>query len=71
MRRKKRNSQDLPPEGFSRRDFLKGASMAVSTGLMAAPEATRRTAGTFTRRAGAGCRADNPPYKRRSAQLEG
>jgi xanthine dehydrogenase YagT iron-sulfur-binding subunit len=27
------------PEGLSRRDFLKGASMAVSTGLLAAPEA--------------------------------
>jgi xanthine dehydrogenase YagT iron-sulfur-binding subunit len=26
-------------EGFSRRDFLKGASMAMSTGLLAAPEA--------------------------------
>ena len=39
MRRKKRNSQDLPQDGFSRRDFLKGASMAVSTGLLAAPEA--------------------------------
>jgi xanthine dehydrogenase YagT iron-sulfur-binding subunit len=39
MRRKKRNSRELPPEGLSRRDFLKGASMAVSTGLLAAPEA--------------------------------
>ncbi len=38
MRRKK-NSQELRPNGFSRRDFLKGASMAVSTGLLAAPEA--------------------------------
>ena len=36
MRRKKK---ELPPGGFSRRDFLKGASMAVSTGLLAAPEA--------------------------------
>jgi len=39
MRRKKRNLRELPPEGFSRRDFLKGSSMAVSTGLLAAPEA--------------------------------
>jgi xanthine dehydrogenase YagT iron-sulfur-binding subunit len=38
MRRKKRDSQELPPGGFSRRDFLKGASMAVSTGLLVAPE---------------------------------
>jgi len=40
MRKKKRNLPKLPPEGFSRRDFLKGASMAMSTGLLAAPEAT-------------------------------
>jgi len=39
MRRKKRNLHELPQEGFSRRDFLKGASMAVPTGLLAAPEA--------------------------------
>ncbi len=39
MPRKKRNSREHPPEGFSRRDFLKGAGMAVSTGLLAAPEA--------------------------------
>jgi len=39
MRRKKGNARDLPREGFSRRDFLKGASMAVSTGLLTAPEA--------------------------------
>ena len=38
MRRKK-NVRELPQEGFSRRDFLKGASMAVSTGLLATPEA--------------------------------
>jgi len=38
MRRKK-ILQEQPPEGFSRRDFLKGASMAVSTGMLAAPEA--------------------------------
>ena len=38
MRRKK-NLREQPPEGFSRRDFLKGASMAVSTGLLTAPEA--------------------------------
>jgi len=37
--RKKKNLREHPPEGFSRRDFLKGASMAVSTGLLAAPEA--------------------------------
>jgi xanthine dehydrogenase YagT iron-sulfur-binding subunit len=39
MRRKKGNSP--PPDGFSRRDFLKGASMAVSTGLLTAPEAAK------------------------------
>jgi xanthine dehydrogenase YagT iron-sulfur-binding subunit len=38
MQKKNRNSEP-PPEGFSRRDFLKGASMVVSTGLLAAPEA--------------------------------
>jgi xanthine dehydrogenase YagT iron-sulfur-binding subunit len=38
MRRKK-NLREQPPEGFSRRAFLKGAGMAVSTGLLAAPEA--------------------------------
>ena len=37
MRKKKGNT--LPPNGFSRRDFLRGASMAVSTGLLTAPEA--------------------------------
>ena len=42
MRRKK-ILQEQPPEGFSRRDFLKGASMAVSTGLLTAPEATAVT----------------------------
>jgi xanthine dehydrogenase YagT iron-sulfur-binding subunit len=36
MRKKKGKH---PADGFSRRDFLKGASMAVSTGLLAAPEA--------------------------------
>jgi xanthine dehydrogenase YagT iron-sulfur-binding subunit len=40
MRKKKRNQPNLSPEGFSRRDFLKGASMAMSTGLLVAPEAT-------------------------------
>ena len=30
--------RQLPNEGFSRRDFLKGASLAVSTGLLTAPE---------------------------------
>jgi len=40
MRKKKRNLREHPREGFSRRDFLKGASMAVSTGLLAVPEAT-------------------------------
>ena len=39
MRKKKRNVREHPPEGFSRRDFLKGAGMAVSTGLLATPEA--------------------------------
>jgi xanthine dehydrogenase YagT iron-sulfur-binding subunit len=39
MRRKKRNMRELPQDGLSRRDFLKGASMAVSTGLLAAPDA--------------------------------
>jgi len=39
MRKKKRNLRELPQDGVSRRDFLKGASMAVSTGLLAAPEA--------------------------------
>ncbi len=39
MRKKKGNLREHPPDGFSRRDFLKGASMAVSTGLLAAPEA--------------------------------
>ena len=39
MRRKKRNSQELPPSGFSRRDFLKGAGVTVSTGLLGVPEA--------------------------------
>ena len=38
MRRKKGNSRELPPEGLSRRDFLKGASVAVSTGLLAEQE---------------------------------
>jgi len=42
MRRKK-ILPEQPPEGFSRRDFLKGASMAVSTGLLAAPEAAAAT----------------------------
>ena len=35
MPRKKRGH---PPEGLSRRNFLKGAGMAVSTGILAAPE---------------------------------
>jgi aerobic-type carbon monoxide dehydrogenase small subunit (CoxS/CutS family) len=38
MRSKKRNSRELPPEGVSRRDFLKGAGVAVSTGLLTEPE---------------------------------
>lgn len=37
--RKKKNVREQPPEGFSRRDFLKGAGMAVSTGLLPSPEA--------------------------------
>jgi len=39
MRRKKGKLRELHKEGFSRRDFLKGASMAVSTGLLATPKA--------------------------------
>jgi xanthine dehydrogenase YagT iron-sulfur-binding subunit len=39
MRGKKGNLP--PPNGFSRRDFLKGASVAVSTGLLVAPEAAK------------------------------
>jgi len=39
MPRKKKEIEQLPQEGFSRRDFLKGAGMAVSTGLLAPPEA--------------------------------
>lgn len=39
MRRKKEKLREPSPEGLSRRDFLKGASMAVSTGLLATPEA--------------------------------
>jgi xanthine dehydrogenase YagT iron-sulfur-binding subunit len=39
MRRKKRDSRELPPDGLSRRDFLKGAGMAATTGLLVAPEA--------------------------------
>jgi xanthine dehydrogenase YagT iron-sulfur-binding subunit len=35
MRRKKK---ELPGDGLSRRDFLKGAGVAVSTGMLAAPE---------------------------------
>jgi xanthine dehydrogenase YagT iron-sulfur-binding subunit len=31
---RKRGKQGSPPEGFSRRDFLKGASVAVSSGLI-------------------------------------
>jgi aerobic-type carbon monoxide dehydrogenase small subunit (CoxS/CutS family) len=42
MRRKK-NPRETPPEGFSRRDFLKGASLAASTGLLGAPEAKAAT----------------------------
>ena len=42
MRRKK-NLPELPPDGFSRRDFLRGASMAVSTGLLASLEAGAAT----------------------------
>jgi len=37
MRRKK-NSEEQPPSGFSRRVFLKGAGIAVATGLLVAPE---------------------------------
>ena len=38
MRRKKK---EHPQDGLSRRDFLKGASLAASTGLLAAPEAAK------------------------------
>ncbi len=38
MRGKRKNAGE-PPEGFSRRDFLKGASLAASTGLLATPKA--------------------------------
>ena len=43
MRRKKRDVRELPLEALSRRDFLKGASMAVSSGLLASPEAGAAT----------------------------
>lgn len=43
MRRKKGKLRELHKEGFSRRDFLKGASMAVSTGLLATQEAGAAT----------------------------
>jgi len=36
--RKKKNSPAPPREGLSRRDFLKGTSLAVSSGLLVAPE---------------------------------
>jgi aerobic-type carbon monoxide dehydrogenase small subunit (CoxS/CutS family) len=36
---KKKILPEQPPQGFSRRDFLKGASVVASTGLMVAPEA--------------------------------
>jgi len=39
MRRKRRDLREPPQSGFSRRDFLKGAGVAVSTGLLTAPEA--------------------------------
>jgi len=39
MPRKKKELEQLPQEGFSRRAFLKGAGMAVSTGLLPTPEA--------------------------------
>jgi xanthine dehydrogenase YagT iron-sulfur-binding subunit len=38
MRRKKK---EHPQDGLSRRDFLKGAGLAASTGLLAAPEAAK------------------------------
>ncbi|MGO8788926.1 MAG: (2Fe-2S)-binding protein [Terriglobia bacterium] len=38
MRTKKESPRELSPGGFSRRNFLKGAGMAVSTGLLTAPE---------------------------------
>jgi xanthine dehydrogenase YagT iron-sulfur-binding subunit len=39
MRRKKGKLREVPKQGFSRRDFLKGASVAVSSGLLVAPGA--------------------------------
>lgn len=36
--RSKKDLRERPPEGFSRRDFLKGAGVAVSTGVLVAPE---------------------------------
>ena len=42
MPRRKKDEKP-PPEGFSRRDFLKGAGMAVSTGLLTAPELATAT----------------------------
>jgi xanthine dehydrogenase YagT iron-sulfur-binding subunit len=36
--RSKNDLRERPPEGFSRRDFLKGAGVAVSTGVLVAPE---------------------------------
>lgn len=39
MRRKKEKLREPNLDGLSRRDFLKGASMAVSSGLLVTPEA--------------------------------
>lgn len=46
MSGKKRKLPALPKEGFSRRDFLKGTGMAVSTGLLGAPGAGADTKDT-------------------------
>ena len=40
---KKKNLQEQPPKGFSRRSFLKGSGMAVSTGLLTTHEASAAT----------------------------
>lgn len=39
MKRKKEKPRELSKQGFSRRDFLKGASVAVSSGLLTAEKA--------------------------------
>jgi xanthine dehydrogenase YagT iron-sulfur-binding subunit len=46
MRRKKEKPRQLSKQGFSRRDFLKGAGVAVSSGLLAADKAKAAQAGS-------------------------